>query len=365
MFYKSPKNRYTTSLMEKYTSFAITVSKLPHSEVELVGEIPLEHIALFRKKALAHLGEHATLDGFRKGKIPEGILVAKLGEVSILEEIAELAFKEYIPEIFKAYEIRSIGRPEILITKLVPQNPIGFKIKTTVFPEIKIADYKTIGKTIMNKKEEPLEVTEKEIEEVILNLRKSRAATVNGAKTEKTGEKPEEQLPEWNDAFVKTLGDFKDRADFTEKVKENLLEEKKHRAREKKRIEIGNELVKNSTVDTPELLIQSELEKMWSQFEHDINRMGVSFDEYLKHIKKDKETLQKEWRPDAEKNATLELLLAEIAEKEKIVPDEKRVKEEVAHLMEHYSEADPERARIYVETLLTHEAVFDFLEKQK
>ncbi len=342
------------------------MTTLPHSQIEIEGEIPVAIMEPYRKKAIAHLGEHIELPGFRKGKVPENLLISKVGEIGILEEAAELAFKEHIPDVFKANNIHPLGRPEILITKLVPGNPVAFKVKCAVLPEIKLADYKKIGSDVMAKKEEPLEVTEKEIQDVILNVRKSRAPkTEVKEKTEGKEAETKEELPEWNDAFVKTLGNFKDTADFTEKIKNNLLEEKKHRAKEKKRIEIGDRLVKETEADIPEVLIKSELNKMWAQFEADVARFGVKMDDYLKHAKKDKGSLEKEWRPDAEKNARLQLILARISEIEKIVPDEKSVEHEVEHIIEQYKDADPERARIYVETLLTNEAVFSFLENQK
>ena len=341
-------------------SWNINIKTLPHSEIELTGVIPLNDIEPFRKKAVVHLREHVHLDGFRKGKVPEEMLVKKLGVVAVLEEAAEIAFKETIPEIFEEKKIRSIGRPEVVITKLAPKEPIEFKIKIAVVPVIKHADYKKIAKDIMAKKDEPLEVTEKEIDEVVENIRKAQSKSTGG--TEKPDEKP---LPEVTDEFVKKIGNFENVADFKEKIKANLLEEKKHRAKEKKRIEIGGSLVNGTSFDIPEVLVRSELEKMWSRFEADIQRFNISVLDYLKHVKKDRETLLKEWRPDAEKSARLEMILLDISGKEKIVPDESAVKAEVKHLMEHHKDADPDRARIYVETILTNEAVFSFLEDQK
>ncbi len=339
------------------TNWNINIKTLPQSEIELTGVIPVSDIEPFRKKAIAHLREHIHLDGFRKGKVPEEMLVQKIGEVAVLEEAAEIAFKETIPEIFAEKNIRSIGRPEVMITKLAPKEPIEFKIKIAVVPVIKHADYKKIAKDVMAKKDEPLEVTEKEIEEVVENIRK--------AQSKNAGKSTDEVLPEVNDEFVKKIGNFENVADFKEKIKANLIEEKKHRAKEKKRIEIGGSLVKETSFEIPEVLVKSELEKMWSRFEQDIARFNISVPDYLKHVKKDKETLLKEWRPDAEKSARLEMILLDISGKEKIVPDESAVKAEVKHLMEHHKDADPDRARIYVETILTNEAVFAFLESQR
>ncbi|MFZ2048701.1 MAG: trigger factor family protein, partial [Minisyncoccia bacterium] len=64
---------------------------LPESEVEITGSISLEFINECRKEALKELGEKVNIDGFRKGHIPEDILVKRVGELAVLEESAEIA----------------------------------------------------------------------------------------------------------------------------------------------------------------------------------------------------------------------------------------------------------------------------------
>ena len=104
---------------------------------------------------------------------------------------------------------------------------------------------------------------------------------------------------------------------------------------------------------------------MLAQMKGDIERMGLKFDDYLKHIKKTEEDMKKDLRPDAEKRAKSQLALNKIAVEEKIEPNKEAVEKEVAHIVAQYKDADPERARIYVETMLTNEEVFKFFEAQK
>ena len=66
-----------------------------------------------------------------------------------------------------------------------------------------------------------------------------------------------------------------------------------------------------------------------------------------------------------EKKAKLQLILNEIAKIEKIAPDIKEIEAEVNHIVEHYTDADRERATIYAETVLTNEKVYGFLEEAK
>ena len=53
-----------------------------------------------------------------------------------------------------------------------------------------------------------------------------------------------------------------------------------------------------------------------------------------------------------------------IAKVEKIVADPELVTKEVTAILEHYKDADPERARMHAENVLTNEKIFQFLENQ-
>ncbi len=127
----------------------IRVKNLPKSEVEIEGELETEIFETYFSKALKKIGETLKLDGFRAGKIPESVLLSKIPEIRILEEMAEMALGEHYPKILVEEKIDAVSRPEISITKLARKNPLGFKIKTAVLPEIKLPDYKSLAKKII------------------------------------------------------------------------------------------------------------------------------------------------------------------------------------------------------------------------
>ena len=74
--------------------------------------------------------------------------------------------------------------------------------------------------------------------------------------------------------------------------------------------------------------------------------------------------MRKEFRGDAEKKAKFSLILNDIAKAEKITADPEQVATEVAAILEHYKDADPERAQMHAENVLTNEKIFQFLETQ-
>jgi len=362
----------------------ITTNKLPKSEVEIEGELEAEIFESYFTKALKKLGENFETDGFRKGKVPENILLSKIPEISILEEMAEMALGESYPKILEDEKIDAIGRPEISILKLARNIPLGFKIKTAILPEIKLPDYKGISKKIISDvtdAEKNIVVSDEDLENTIMDIRKSRAPKVHMAEHKHehqtsdvsetsdvknpTHAHPEPEIPELNDAFVQALGPFKDVEDFKTKLKENIKLEKENQQKEKTRLKIIEEIVEGSQIDLPEILVDVELDKILYRMESDITQMGLKFEDYLKHLNKTKEDLRKEFRTDAEKKAKLALILNEIAKEEKIIADPEQVANEVAAILEHYKDADPERARMHAENVLTNEKIFRFLEEQQ
>lgn len=341
-------------------AYNVTVKDLGKSEVEIEGEIGADIFEGYRTHALSHLGENIEVDGFRKGKVPEHILLTKIPEMSFLEEMAEHAIGEHYGKMLEQESIEAIGRPEVAITKIAKGNPLGFKIKTAVMPKVTLPDYKKIAKAKSEKQKE-VEITDKEVQDTIEQIRKARAPHIEAKEGETT---PEPVLPEYNDEFVKSLGSFENVADFETKMKENLKLEKENQAREKNRLTIMEAVLADTKVEIPNILVEAELDKMLYRMKSDIGNMGLSYDDYLKHLGKTEEAIRAEFRTDAEKRVRMELLLAEVAKAENLKPETEAVEAELSKIMEMYKDADPARARLYVEDTLTHEKVFQFLESQ-
>ncbi|MEZ4194830.1 MAG: trigger factor [Candidatus Paceibacterota bacterium] len=368
---------------------AFTVTKEAGSQVKIVGEIPFTELQNERKGAIKALGANVELDGFRKGNVPENILVKRIGEMAILGEMAERAISHMYPHIIEAHDIDPIGHPKIEITKLAPENPLGISLTVATMPEVTLPDYKKLASSI-NKDKESKEVTEEEVEKQISEILRQKMAydriqakavkKAEGAEsdTETTDEaKPKadtvedfskQPLPELTDELVKELGQpgqFTDVADFKSKIKEHLTIQKGQDVEGRHRAKITDAIIAGSTIELPQILIDSELGQMFAQMEEDLSRSGLKMDDYLSHIKKTKDDLKTEWTPAAEKRAKLQLILNEIAKKDKIVADAELVKKQVDEILKQYKDADPYRVGIYVTSVLTNEAVMKTLEAEK
>lgn len=362
----------------------VKITKLANAMVEIESSISVEELGKYRAKALKNLGGEMSMDGFRKGHIPENILVGKVGEMAILNEMANLALSDIYPLIILENKINAIGQPRITITKLAPHNPVEFKIEIAVMPEFTLPDYKDIAQKI-NKDDEKInpwgsqEVTDKEVMNAIEQIQKMNAtpATDNNNSGNKSAEIEPPQvgdeknkkvappkLPELTDEFVKKLGNFENVADFKTKIKDNIKKQKEHKAQEAKRVKIMDAILEKTKINLPDIIIAGETDRLLAQTKADITRMGLRFDKYLEHLKKTEEDLKKELRPDAEKRVKIQFILDEIVRTEKIKPDENEVEKNVAQILTQNKEAKTETVKPYVKMVLSNQEVFRLLEQQ-
>lgn len=352
----------------------IKTTKLKKSEVEIEAELAFDEVKKHRSKAIERIQKGLNLPGFRPGHVPEKMLIEKIGDLAIWEEAAELALQPVIMDIVEEGKYAFIGQPHVSIIKIAEGNPVEFKIRLILLPEVTLADYKKIAQKINSDKVTNFEANEKDLEDALLKIRESYAEHFGQGDAHKhdencdhskdeTEKKPE--LPEVNEEFIKKLGDFKDIEDFKSKVREGIVKEKEHREKEKTRLAIIEKIISDSEIDLPEILVDAELNKMAAQFSDDITRYGLKMEDYLKHLKKTMDDLRKEWTVDAEKRAKLQLILSKIANTEKIEPAKEAMETEVKALIKEYKDASEERVRDYVYMVMTNEKVFEFLENVK
>lgn len=342
-------------MTKKHTT---TVTQLPDSKVEIKGSVAWDTVAAYEKKAFDHMAGHLELAGFRKGKIPEDVAKKHIPDALLINDMAEKALQDVYPDIIKEAELDIIGRPELAITKLARGNDIEFTITATVLPTIELPDYKKIAKGIAE--EAPAAVEESDIDKVVEELRQLRAyGHVHHAGEEHSHT---EDLPEVNDEFAKSFGEFENVPSMREKIKENIGREKEQDVKDKRRIGIMEAIVEKTSFDIPAIVLQSEQEKMLAQIEADITRAGFTLDDYLKQSNKTREGLLAEYKPEAEKRARVQLVLNAIARKENIVPADAEVEAETDRLMAMYPGADKMRTAAYVDMMLTNEKTLAILE---
>lgn len=148
------------------------IKKLEKAQIEVFFEMPATDFVKYFDKALLHVAKHVKVDGFRKGHVPANMVEERVSKEQLLMEAGDLAVKDVWPKFVEENKLEPIGEPELEIKKIAKGSEFVFTLKVTVIPEISLPDYKSLAGKI---KAKDIEVTEKELEETITYLQKSRA----------------------------------------------------------------------------------------------------------------------------------------------------------------------------------------------
>ena len=139
----------------------------------------------------------------------------------------------------------------------------------------------------------------------------------------------EKELPELNEDFIKTVGNYKTLDDFKKDTKDKLekqIETVNKNNYERKLLEKVTDICE---VKVPKVLIEREVEYMMKSLEDDLKSKDLSLQDYYKSIKTDEEKVKKEYEIVAEKRIKQELVLDKISQVENIQVTEKEVKDKI------------------------------------
>lgn len=180
----------------------------------------------------------------------------------------------------------------------------------------------------------------------------------------------EREIPKVDDDFAKSLGNFTDLVALKNKLKENMEHEQKHKREEKVRNDYVEAIAADLEVELPDVLVESEAEKMIEEFAGQIQSMGMDLEKYLEQLKKTRADLQKDWQPQAEKRVKSALALKEAVLAEEIKADAKEIEAEANKTLQYYKKVehaekqiDMERLYNYTKGVLENEKLFEYLGK--
>lgn len=160
-------------------------------------------------------------------------------------------------------------------------------------------------------------------------------------------------LPELTAEFAASIssGKFATIEDLRASVERNLLDE--HRQRQEQRLELQmlEKLIEISSYgDLPESLVHNEVHKMLHEIEDSVGRQGMKMDDYLTVMKKTRETLEAELRPQAEQRVKTAILTRQIARQQNIVVGPDEVDAEAEAILANYPDNEQARQQVTNET---------------
>ena len=156
---------------------------LSPTRVKLTIEAPFGDLTDHFAKAYKEIAGKVTIPGFRKGKVPTHLIDQRVGRAAVLDEAINIAIPVLYMEAAREHEVRVIGRPEVDITELVDNEKLAFTIEVDVRPKLDLPSLEGIKLTV-----DPVEVSEKDIDEQVEALRIRFGTLTTVEKTVESGD---------------------------------------------------------------------------------------------------------------------------------------------------------------------------------
>ena len=156
---------------------------LSPTRVKLTIEAPFGDLTDHFAKAYKEIAGKVTIPGFRKGKVPSHLIDQRVGRAAVLDEAINIAIPALYMEAAREHEVRVIGRPEVDITELVDNEKLAFTIEVDVRPKLDLPSLEGIKLTV-----DPVEVSEKDIDEQVEALRIRFGTLTTVEKTVESGD---------------------------------------------------------------------------------------------------------------------------------------------------------------------------------
>ncbi len=150
-------------------------TKLLGSRITLEVSLDEKEFKNYWDTAYEHALANVQLKGFRPGAAPKEMAEQAIDKDKVFEDAAKAAVRFSLDEISQENSWTVIDTPKIDLQ----ESGTGLKYKTelTIFPEVKLENYKKLAKKIFSERKEIL-VDEKEIQQSLDWLRNSRAAVI-------------------------------------------------------------------------------------------------------------------------------------------------------------------------------------------
>lgn len=153
------------------------------TKVKLTVAADQKVIDQIKKATLERASQTAKIQGFRPGKAPLNLVEKQIDPSLFQTEFLEQAVNHLYVEAAQHEKLRPVTQPEINITKFVPFTTLEFTAEVESVGKIKLPDYKKIKVDT-----KPAEVTTKDVDSVIDNIRTRGAKKEEVKRAAKSGD---------------------------------------------------------------------------------------------------------------------------------------------------------------------------------
>jgi trigger factor len=369
------------------------VNKEPKSRISINITVDKDEVNRIREEVIRDFKNKTKLPGFRRGKVPRDILEARFSKnikdetaSMVMRDSINQIVKE---EEYHPISNPSI----VEMDELTGEEDFSFKTEFDVMPEVELGEYKGItsekyiyevkddlvqkeiaglrerfatlvpteessqvgdylvidyeeyakdGKIKTKKKNQTVLIDDKDdaFGKELLGLKKDEEKDISLSQEYEEDGKPKtyetsmhitvkdvkkKQLPELNDDFAKDISNAESLEELKKKVREGLEKDAAQLSEDRTKDELLNKIIQKSTIDLPATLINYEIDRIISNIAYSY-RIDL---EKLKNNEQQYTEYRKNVRPAAIKNTKQDLILDDVARKEKIEVENKEINEEI------------------------------------
>ena len=277
--------------------------KLPKNTIQFLVDIPKTDIKKEEEESFARLQQKLTVEGFRQGKVPKDIAEKHIHKDDIYQELAQKMISRIYQEIITKESVKPIISPKVDLVKAKEGEDWQIKIAVAEKPIVELGDYK---KVIKEAKE------------------KTQKANIWVPGKDKDTKKPEED-------------------------KNKLLNE------------VLSALLKESRLEISDLVIEEEINHRLTHLIDEIQKIGLTTENYLKSKNLTMESLKAQFKKESEDTYKLEFLLSEVADKENIKVEKTDLDKLFINIKDGKERKKAEANSYYYATILRKQKTLDYL----
>ena len=155
------------------------------------------------------------------------------------------------------------------------------------------------------------------------------------------------ELPELDDEFASEVSEFDTMAEYREDVKKNLSEKKEKEAKEKKEDAVIEAIIKDSKMDIPEAMVDTQAKNMVNDYARRLQSQGLSLDQYFMFTGLNLEKFTEQMKTGAVKRIESRLVLEAIVKAENFDVTDEEYEKELARIAEE-SKMEVDKLKEYI-----------------
>ena len=378
------------------------VEELPENRVRLTVEVPDADMQHAIEHAASDLAGSLRIPGFRKGKVPLQVLIARVGRKRLLEEAVSSHIGSWFWNAAAASRIRPVAQPEYGYD--LPdseRDPFQFTATVDVQPKPEVADWATLevgypeieipdglveheldalrssvaqlapveGRPVGETDTVVLDVTGSggetqrdfvvelgqglladELEQALVGMSAAERKTVDVQvgddsvdRVEITvNEIKEKVLPPLDDELARAASEFETLDELRSEIESRLRAQLEAEAEGTFREGVVDALVDASRVEASPPLVEARANTLWNELRRSLERRGISVEAYLQLTGSSPEEVLTRLREQAARSVARELVLEAVADRLDIAVDDAEVEAFVREQAE-LGDEDPER----------------------